>query len=210
MGLGSCYLYGYAGGEPRASLRTPCWGRGDAGAIGYFSAFPVVNLDGLVNSYDYWHAINVDRYRKPSWKGEFLPFYRELGVTHVANLQLANHWDDTILFEGTPFFSPKKVERQFRLWSVEPTEGVDPAAWFWQRVEPHFDDQAEGGGLLVDGRVAQAFARGCPPGGGGRVGLERRRAGPGTPNPGRKRKPGYAPPPPSCPLTPPLRCGLRP
>ena len=140
-------------------------GAWDAGAIGYFSAFPVVNLDGLVNSYDYWHAINVDRYRKPSWKGEFLPFYRELGVTHVANLQLANHWDDTILFEGTPFFSPKKVERQFRLWAVEPTEGVDPAAWFWQRMEPHFDDQADGGGLLVDRRVAQAFARGCPPGG---------------------------------------------
>ena len=31
-------------------------GAWDAGVIGYFSRFPVVNLDGLVNSYDYFHA----------------------------------------------------------------------------------------------------------------------------------------------------------
>ena len=182
-----------------------------AGAIGYFSAFPVVNLDGLVNSYDYWHAINVDRYRRPSWKGEFLPFHRELGVTHLANLQLANHSDDTILFEGTPFFSPQKVERQFRLWSVEPTEGANPAAWFWQRIEPHFDYQADGGGLLVDGRVAQAFTRGCPPG--GEVGWDWSGAGPAPdPQPWTQTQTGLCvaatvlPPD----ATPPLRCGLRP
>ena len=31
-------------------------GSWDSGVIGYFSRFPVVNLDGLVNSYDYLRA----------------------------------------------------------------------------------------------------------------------------------------------------------
>ncbi len=38
-------------------------GSWDAGVIGYFSRFPVVNLDGLVNSYDYLHATNAIKER---------------------------------------------------------------------------------------------------------------------------------------------------
>ena len=106
-------------------------GSWDAGVIGYLSRFPVVNLDGLVNSYDYLHLkTNVERYGKGTWKEKFLPVYRELGVTHVANISPASRSEDTMLFAGPPFSGSDKVERQFQLWSVEPTEGVDPAAWF--------------------------------------------------------------------------------
>ena len=147
-------------------------GSWDAGAIGYFSRFPVVNLDGLANSYAYFHAETnsyayfhaetyVDRDSRATWQADI---YRELGISHLANLRPTSHSEDTILFEGPPFFTVSKTELQFMLWSVEPTEGVDPAAWFWQRMEPSFDAQADGVGLLVDGRVVQAFARGCPPG----------------------------------------------
>ena len=141
-------------------------GAWDAGVIGYLSRFPVVNLDGMVNSYDYLHrATNIERHGKGTWKEKFIPFYRELGVTHIAHLRRASSSEDAILLEGPRFSGSTKVERQFKLWSPEPTEGVDPAAWFWERMEPHFDYQADGVGLLVDGRVAQAFVRGCPPGG---------------------------------------------
>ena len=148
-------------------------GSWDAGAIGYFSRFPVVNLDGvansyayldgLVNSYAYFHAETyIDRDSRATWQADI---YRELGITHLANLRPTSHSEDTILFEGPPFYTVRKTELQFGLWSVEPTAGADPAAWFWQRMEPSFDARADGVGLLVDGRVVQAFARGCPPSG---------------------------------------------
>ena len=132
-------------------------GSWDAGSIGYFSRFPVVNLDGFVNSYDYFHA------RQGGTETELAPRY---GITHFANIsnRKVSLSEDAILFEGPPFSHFSKGELQFRLWSVEPTEYADPAAWFWQRMGPHFDDQADGGGLLVDGRLAQAFTRDCAPG----------------------------------------------
>ena len=127
----------------------------DAGVIGYFSRFPVVNLDGLVNSYDYFHA------RK---EGTDTEFYSRYGITHFANLRSVGHQEDAILYKGPSFFHPVNGELQFRIWPVGATEVVDPVAWFWQRMEPHFDYQADGVGLLVDGRLAQAFTRDCAPG----------------------------------------------
>ncbi len=157
----------------RAPAEDNVIGSWDAGAVGYFSRFPVVSLDGLVNSYAYFHVhaetsyayfhaeTYVDRDSRATWQADI---YRELGITHLANLRPTSHSEDTILFEGPPFSTVRKTELQFMLWSVEPTEGADPAAWFWQRMEPSFDAQADGVGLVVDGRVVQAFARGCPPG----------------------------------------------
>ncbi|MBN1433830.1 hypothetical protein JW921_03665 [Candidatus Fermentibacterales bacterium] len=49
----------------------------DAGFLGYFCRHPVVNLDGLVNSYDYLDAIRT------SGLGHYLD---SAGVTHIANL----------------------------------------------------------------------------------------------------------------------------
>ena len=182
-------------------------GSWDAGVIGYFSRFPVVNLDGLVNSYDYFHATNVDRDGYANWDDEFIPLYRELGITHFANqpqkaanrpgfaayrelgithfanqpqkaanrpgfaayrelgiTHFANHtrmgFEGKVLFESSPSSTRRSV---FYLWPIEPLEAAHTAAWIWKRMEPHFDYQSDGAGLLVDGRLAQAFARECDP-----------------------------------------------
>jgi hypothetical protein len=50
----------------------------DAGVFGYFAGHPVVNLDGLVNSYD-WYDARREGVEATS------RFLREAGLTHVAN-----------------------------------------------------------------------------------------------------------------------------
>ncbi len=136
-------------------------GSWDAGVIGYFSRFPVVNLDGLVNSYDYLRA----RKERP----ETAP-YRWYGITHFMSVDDNNIWrpPDNILFEGQLFPHPSGYRRSRLLTTEPPPEmlpnGFDRSAKFWERMEPHFDYQSDGAGLLVDGRLVQAFARECDPG----------------------------------------------
>ena len=50
----------------------------DAGVLGYFTERPVVNLDGVVNGYD-WYDANQDG---PAAVAEYLD---EAGVTHIVN-----------------------------------------------------------------------------------------------------------------------------
>ena len=141
-------------------------GSWDAGTIGYFSRFPVVNLDGLVNSYDYLRARN----RYPYWQARNevteAALYQRYGVTHFTNHYRVSHHRDALLFEGPPFHT-RYGKRQIKLWPAEPPEtssgGINRSDWFWQRMEPHFDYQSEGIGLIVDGRLAQAFVRNCAP-----------------------------------------------
>ena len=159
-------------------------GSWDAGVIGYLSRFPVVNLDGLVNSYDYMSA------RK---EGTEAAFYQRYGITHFANIWTLREGTDvhvlpalrdylarehrkrlsvgTILFAGPPYLHygqnvPHK--RQFRLLTPGPPDmssgGTNRSDWFWQRMKPHFDHRSDGVGLIVDGRLAQAFVRNCTPG----------------------------------------------
>ena len=159
-------------------------GSWDAGVIGYFSRYPVVNLDGVVNSYDYLRAQR---------EGTAATFYRRYGITHFANTWTITKGTEVhvlpavrdylarkrldypsvgeILFEGRPYLHNRPNvphKRQFRLLTTEPPEmssgGINRSDWFWQRMSPHFDHRSDGVGLLVDGRVVQAFARGCPPG----------------------------------------------
>ena len=145
-------------------------GSWDAGVIGYFSRYPVVNLDGLVNSYGYLRA------RK---EGTEAAFYQRYGITHFANmfqeqgrvLQLLEPSSGgAILFEGSPYFHHRMNvphKRQFRLLTTEPPEmssgGTNRSEWFWQRMAPHFDHRSDGVGLIVAGRMAQAFVRDCTP-----------------------------------------------
>ena len=129
-------------------------GSWDAGVIGYFSRLPVVNLDGLVNSYDYFHATNVaSRDRDAGWDERFIPLYRELGITHFANFTRN-------AFEGQV---PNIWVKEFYIWPIKPPEDNNTAAWIWKRMEPHFDYQSDDVGLLVDGRLVQTFARKCDP-----------------------------------------------
>ena len=158
-------------------------GAWDAGVIGYFSRFPVMNLDGLVNSYGYLRAQK---------EGTEAAFHRRYGITHFANVWVLKEGTEVqvlpsvqdfpvlqrlerlsagaILFEDSPYLHYEKNashKRQFRLLTAEPPEmssgGVNRSDWFWQRMEPHFDHRSDGVGLIVDGRMAQAFVRDCMP-----------------------------------------------
>ena len=147
-------VYGGAQVMNRVLPENSVVGSWDAGVIGYFSRFPVVNLDGLVNSYDYFHARNRA-------KDGYDPLYREFGITHFANL--ATHMGNGVLFEGSLSSPGKYGKRVFILASFDPPEDDNTAAQVWKRMEPHFDYQSDGAGLLVDGRLVQAFARECNP-----------------------------------------------
>ena len=120
-------------------------GAWDAGVIGYFSRFPVVNLDGLVNSYDYFHALNRA-------KDGYAPLHREFGITHFAK--------DT-RFEGSPLDILNRWELQ--LWPIGQPADENTVARTWERIEPHFDHQSDSIGLIVDGRLALGFVRNCAP-----------------------------------------------
>ena len=135
-------------------------GSWDAGATAYFSRFPVVNLDGLVNSHEY---LREDA-RKYSRRGGIAPEYvralhERFGITHYANTW-ANEpeLDDSTIYEraGTG-------TQSFRIRSVERIPDADVVSWFWERMEPHSDYRSDDVLLVFDGRLAQAFARSCGP-----------------------------------------------
>ena len=90
---------------------------------------------------------------------------------------MANMWppdprQDNVLLRGPLLIRPGD-NRQFKLWHHDSRGenlqrelhgyGGDRAAWFWKRMDPHLERRADGVGLLVDGRVAQAFVRDCAP-----------------------------------------------
>ncbi len=135
-------------------------GAWDAGVIGYFSRFPVVNLDGLVNSYDFFRATEADRagYRLRGW---FKPLYRQFGITHLANH--AGYSFEKELFASRVFLEHRDAGLRFRIGAAGPVRNADPAAWFWERMEPHFTYRSDAVGVIVDGRLAQAFAKDCAP-----------------------------------------------
>ena len=129
-------------------------GSWDAGVIGYFSRFPVVNLDGLANSYDYL---------RPSRGRSRADFYQQYGITHFANVQRASRPTEAMLFEGPPYLH-QEGERRFRLWSAAPLpetlpSGFDRSAKFWERMSPHFDYESKSTKVIIDSNIAQAFAR---------------------------------------------------
>ena len=148
-------------------------GSWDAGVIGYFSRFPVVNLDGLVNSYDHLRA-------RPVQQTEGLNFYRRYGITHFANNQRLYHDSDetipiysglnatanNVIFEGAPF-DDRQGDRQFRLWTYDLAPDshaeIDYSQWIWDSLQPHFDYASDGVGVILAGRTAHAFAKNCTP-----------------------------------------------
>ena len=145
-------------------------GSSDAGVIGYFSRFPVMNLDGLINSWDYLRAQQA---------GTEAAFRQRHGITHIANMRppgfqratpsrhrsagQGRDGDTMPLLLSGPLSDHFGRELQFKLWLHDSRGGYggDRAAWFWERMEPHLERRADGVGLLVDGRLAQAFVRDC-------------------------------------------------
>ena len=139
-------------------------GSWDSGAIGYFSRLPVMNLDGMVNSYGYKEALE---------DGSIDTFLSAHGLFHFGNVYL--DLLDPSAAGGAPerqrlLFKTARGSRlqlgglQFKLWRSDPewaSSPVDRAAWFWERMTPHLELQADDVGLLVEGRMAQAFAWDC-------------------------------------------------
>ena len=141
-------------------------GSWDAGVLGYFSRFPVVNLDGLVNSYEYLRGYR-DAGRETGWTyigrhEEAEPLLTKIGITHFANSLYPDKKVDALMYESASFASPRTKEMSIRIWSAEPLGNFDAAAWFWEKLEPHFDYRSGDAGLIVNGRTVQAFARKCP------------------------------------------------
>ena len=140
-------------------------GSWDAGVIGYFSRFPVVNLDGLVNSYDHFRARHIQR-------TEGINFYRRYGVTHFANIYITPIHryapiKNNMIFEGVPYDYGEK-KSQFRIWTYDPPpdrhgDKIDHSHWVWDNLKPHFDRLSDGVGVVLAGRTAHAFAKDCHP-----------------------------------------------
>ena len=151
-------------------------GSWDSGIVGYYSRFPVVNLDGLVNSYDYlemrrdrgifetWNARRESSY----FRNNAAFFRRTFGITHFANQRYVADADfENVYFEAVPFSFTYNSERYFTafvLWSESPPrtegDGVGPGScWLWERMKPHFDARAAGAAAVVDGRLMQIFAK---------------------------------------------------
>ena len=119
-------------------------GSGDSGTVGYFTRLPVMNLDGLANSYEYSRHL----------KDNIGPFDERLGLSYFANT-FPSH--DYSFSQGKPLlFETHASGLQFRLYGDS-----DVAAPPWNSIASHFERQADGTGLLLQGRVAQAFAEEC-------------------------------------------------
>ena len=140
-------------------------GSWDAGATGYFSRLAVMNLDGLANSYDYKEAIEEDGVGVYARTGARLAFWRRHGLFHFANVYSggAPGPDMHYLFKAAQGPRPRGA-LQFKLYRDGPEWALpqaDGASWFRKRMTPHLEPQADGIGLLVVGRTAQAFAWDC-------------------------------------------------
>ena len=131
-------------------------GSWNAGLIGYFSRFPVVNLDGLANSYDHLRAS----------KERALPrFYRRLGITHAADVgdfgyEMPLDSLTPLLFEGASVVD-NEARLHFKLAAVDHGAESIRSERFWKELNLTSNAGANGDALLVNGRLAQAFARDC-------------------------------------------------
>ena len=135
-------------------------GSWDAGTLGYFSRFPVVNLDGLVNSYDYLRARHIQH-------AEGLNFHRRYGVTHFANARRRDQSPNNVIFQGAQF-DIGEHQLQFMAWTYEPVhrqtwDKMYHSHWVWDSMKPRFDYLSDDVGVVSDGRMAQAFVKDCAP-----------------------------------------------
>ena len=141
-----------------------------AGVIGYFSRFPVVNLDGLVNSYDYMNMRHVGLRGKGVYNNMEDPefYHRLFGVSHFLDLVEVNQFQKSYLenryFETAMIYianDPNTDPYASVLWPSMPPGEIDPAVSFWERLKPHFDFETDGVGVVAEGRLVQVFAREC-------------------------------------------------
>ena len=157
-------------------------GSWDAGIIGYFADFPVVNLDGLVNSYEHYR-----QYIRNGW-GNSTRVEQRYGITHFANLRGSGEHRANTLFVGTGFpereqqeqevkdaagvdftdlLPPPAGESEFAIWLSEPDAAATdpaPAEQLRTMLQEQADYYSGDGAALVVSNLVHTFAFDCGPG----------------------------------------------
>ena len=142
-------------------------GSWSAGVIGYFSRFPVVHIEGLVNSYEHFNIMRQAGLMPYKYdilvEPQMMEISRRYGITHFANFRRLN--DPTnATYMGVPYDIPGYREYQFRLWSYDLADAhaeLDYSQQVWDSMKPRFDYLSDGVGVVLNGRMAQAFAKDC-------------------------------------------------
>ncbi len=146
--------------------------RNVSGVIAYFAHFPVVNLDGLANSYGYKRAV-LDGLDDPrvvvgpwtSWTLRILTRWPRM--SYYADVFQKWDWSGmsadgtgSLLFEAPAGgWIPRRLGGiQFRLFGVSQDGSF---ARFQESMALASERQADGTGLLAEGRMTQAFAAEC-------------------------------------------------
>ena len=139
-----------------------------AGVIGYFADVPVVNLDGLVNTYDFYYYCR-------DTSCDLLPYIREYGVTHLAGIHPVTQWAGDTLFEGAALVVPPPIgsaevadngwRYEFKLWRAPDNagDGAAPAARLWVMLQERADYYADDAAALVSSNLVHTFYRDCDP-----------------------------------------------
>ena len=134
-------------------------GSWDAGAIGYFAKRPVVNLDGLVNSYDYlWR--DRDKWRLWLQQGGV----QEFGVTHLVNLMRGTESAVGFEYVGRHVVMPS-VPYALKMW---PHGHGRLRTRSWRSItSPSLgvDGERTGYRIVRHGRLVRVFVPDCAPGG---------------------------------------------
>ena len=145
-------------------------GSWSAGVIGYFSRFPVVHLEGLVNSYEHFNIIRQAGLMQYHYAILVDPRQMEIGrrygITHFANFRRTDDRTNSI-YKGVPYDIREYGKFQFRIWThdiaPDARDRIDYSQWIWDNMQPNFDYLSDGVGVVLNGRMAQAFAKDCAP-----------------------------------------------
>ena len=133
-------------------------GSWDAGEMGYFTDLPVVNLDGLANSYDYLR-LGGDAWELWTERGGVPAF----GITHFVNHVLTG---DRLLLDTAFEHVGHRIELagkgySLRLWPVDGHEGR-AKSWTQLAAASHGADGTDNGYFeLRNARTMQIFVPNC-------------------------------------------------
>ena len=146
-------------------------GSWDAGVIGYFADFPVVNLDGLMNNYGHYRQY-VGLFGADN--SQFNALY---GVTHYANNGEIGVRPVNTLFEGVSFESNNletEIQQddgeasifEFKLWLSDPNAPLAagaPAQRLRAMLQERADFYSGNAAALVSNNLMNTFALDCYP-----------------------------------------------
>ena len=148
-------------------------GAWNSGLVGYHSKFAVVNLDGLVNSYDFlddlksihfgfgylWHQFNPSYYSK---------VFVKYGITHFVDLELPIGLEESLKQHATLLFEGKLYkDMSFKVFSTRPesmpSDMTKKSDYFFKRMKPYWIYQSDAISVVQLRRGLRAFAKDCQP-----------------------------------------------